>query len=263
MKQPLTLHTHLHPEASALRPFVETLPATFEHEGKLLYRGRNTLKAFALPGTGRVVVKRYGRPNPLNTYIYFFLRKGKSRRAFEHAERLRALGIDTPEALAYVECRNRHHVVRESYFVSRHTNYLPLTHATAAYPQPEAVTVLKAFARFAATLHEKGVLHHDFNQNNILYRLASDGTVRFQLIDTNRMSFIRRTSRRDCLTNLCRLSCPAEPFLFIIGHYADARGWDVNDNLLRGILSRLLFERRQQLKGEIKRHRLSAKKPRH
>lgn len=252
---------HLPPEASALRPFTEALPATFEHTGELLYQGRNTLKAFDTPATGRVVVKRYGKPNLLNTYIYSFLRKGKARRAFEHAARLHALGIDTPEALAYVECRDRRHIVRESYFVSRYTDYLPLTYAAAAYPQPEAETVLKAFARFAATLHEKGVLHHDFNQNNILYRIMPDGTVRFQLIDTNRMSFVRRASRHDCITNLRRLGCPAEPFLFIISHYAAARGWDVNDNLLRGILSRLLFERRQRIKGEIKERRHHVKKP--
>ncbi len=262
MKQPLTTHTHLHPEVVSLQPFIESLPRTFDTEGTPLYQGRNTLKAFDTPA-GRVVVKRYGKPNRLNTYVYSFFRKGKARRAFEHAERLRALGIDSPAPVAYVECRDRYQIVRTSYFVSRYTDYLPLTHAAAAYPQPEAETILKAFARFAATLHERGILHHDFNQNNILYHLAPDGSVQFQLIDTNRMSFVRRASRRDCITNLRRLSCPAEPFLYIIGHYAAARGWNVDDNLLRGILSRLLFERRQQIKSEIKERHRNAKKQRH
>lgn len=36
------------------------------------------------------------------------------------------------------------------------------------------------------------------------------------------------------MINLRRLSCPAVPFLYILDRYADIRGWDINDTLLRG-----------------------------
>lgn len=39
------------------------------------------------------------------------------------------------------------------------------------------------------------------------------------------------------MINLRRLSCPAVPFLYILDRYADIRGWDINDTLLRGLSS--------------------------
>lgn len=250
MKKSLSFHLLLSPRARGLRFFAESMPTRFG-TGDTLHRGRNTLEAFDTP-EGKVVVKRYGKPNALNTLAYSYLRKGKARRAYEHAIRLRSLGIGTPEEIACIECRNRFGIVRESYFVSRFTDYTPLSFAAAAFPQPDAAFVLRAFARFTASLHTKGILHHDYNQSNILYRITPDGEIRFQLIDTNRMSFVKRTTRRDCIVNLRRLSCPAASYLFIVNHYAEARGWSIDDNLLKSAVSRLLFERRQQLKGGVR-----------
>lgn len=49
------------------------------------------------------------------------------------------------------------------------------------------------------------------------------------------MRFHARPLRPDeCMINLRRLSCPAVPFLYILDRYADIRGWDINDTLLRG-----------------------------
>lgn len=256
MKKSLTFHLLLSPHAQGLRAFAESLPSYFG-SGEPLHRGRNSLEAFDTP-EGKVVVKRYGKPNALNTLAYSYLRKGKARRAYEHAIRLRSLGIDTPEEIACIECCNRFGVVRDSYFVSRFTDDTPLSLAAAAFPQPDAATVLAAFARFTASLHAKGVLHHDYNQSNILYRIAPDGKIRFQLIDTNRMSFVNRTTRRDCIINLRRLSCPAAAYLFIADRYAEARGWSIDDNLLRSAVSRLLFERRQHFKVEVRELRRKA-----
>ena len=52
------------------------------------------------------------------------------------------------------------------------------------------------------------------------------------------MRFHARPLRPDeCMINLRRLSCPAVPFLYILDRYADIRGWDINDTLLRGLSS--------------------------
>ncbi len=242
--------------AEPLHPLLEELPARFEREGTVLYEGRNSIRRFET-SAGPVAVKRYGRPNRLNRIVYSFLRKGKARRAYEHAARLRELGIDTPEELACLELRDRWGIVRDSYFVARCTDRTSLSAAAAAYPSAESEEVLAAFARFAASLHEKGVLHRDFNHNNIRYDRGPDGRLRFELIDTNRMRFAARATPRQCRSNLRRLSVPAAAFLYIAARYAEVRGWDADDNLLRSAIARLLFERRQHLKQELKglRHR--------
>jgi Lipopolysaccharide kinase (Kdo/WaaP) family protein len=50
------------------------------------------------------------------------------------------------------------------------------------------------------------------------------------------------------------LSCPAVAFLYILDRYAETRGWDVDDTLLRGTFFRLAFGRRKQLRKRF-RHR--------
>ena len=50
------------------------------------------------------------------------------------------------------------------------------------------------------------------------------------------MRFLDRPlTPRQCMINLRRLSCPAPSFLYILDRYAEARGWNIDDTLLRGI----------------------------
>ena len=73
------------------------------------------------------------------------------------------------------------------------------------------------------------------------------------------MRFHARPLRPDeCMINLRRLSCPAVPFLYILDRYADIRGWDINDTLLRGVFFRLLFGRRQQFKKRFRKRQSAA-----
>ena len=126
--------------------------------------------------------------------------------------------------------------------------------------QPDTLPVLEAFARFTVRLHEQGICHEDFNQTNILWRHdEATGRYHFQLIDINRMKFLRRPLRPDeCMINLRRLSCPAVAFLYILDRYAETRQWDMDDTLLRGTFFRLLFGRRQQFKKRFKARKLAA-----
>jgi len=121
--------------------------------------------------------------------------------------------------------------------------------------------VLEAFARFAAELHAKGIEHEDFNHGNILWqRDPATDRFQFQLIDINRMRFSARALRpRRCMINLRRLACPAAAFLFILDRYAEARGWNGDDTLLRGTFFRLVFGRRRALRKRF-RQRISARR---
>lgn len=252
----------LHPAYQSLRPFVESLPDAFDAGGETLHEGRNTIRAFTVGGE-RLVVKRFKRPGPVRSVIYGFLRKSKARRAYEHAERLLTLGIDTPTPVAWSEYR-RHGRLTACYFVSLRSGFTPLAAATAAFPAPGTMPVLDAFARYAVSLHDAGVEHEDFNHGNILYRYAAPEGYRFQLIDINRMRFHRRPlPLRRCMVNLRRLACPAVAFLYVLDRYAEIRGWNVDDTLLRGTFFRLVLGRRKALKKRFReRHHAAAAKNR-
>ncbi|WP_290541316.1 lipopolysaccharide kinase InaA family protein [Alistipes sp.] len=245
------MHIHVNTSSEHLRDFTEHLPKLFDREGELLHAGRNTIKAFAVKGE-RLVVKRFKRPNLLRAIIYTFFRRSKARRSYEHAMRLRELGVESPEPVAWSEYR-RHGLLCDSYYVSHYSEYTPLSQTTVLFPAAETRPVLEAFARFAVHLHEKGIEHRDFNHGNILWDRSPEGLYRFQLIDTNRMHFEKQPlSSRTCMINLRRLSCPAVAFLYILNRYAETRRWNVDDTLLRGTFFRLAFGRRKQLRKRFR-----------
>ena len=219
----------INPAIRHVQPFIERLPEVFPVSGEVLHEGRNQIRAFDIGGES-LVVKRYKRPHLFNRVMYSFFRKNKARRAYEHALRLRGMGFDTPEPVAWSEYR-KDGLIADTYFVSRRSE-----------------------------LHEQGICHEDFNQTNILWEYdGTTGSYRFQLIDINRMRFHARPLRPDeCMINLRRLSCPAVPFLYILDRYADIRGWDINDTLLRGVFFRLLFGRRQQFKKRFRKRKSAA-----
>ena len=169
------------------------------------------------------------------------------------------MGFDTPEPVAWSEYR-KDGLIADAYFVSRRSELTPLPQTMKQFPAPDTLPVLEAFARFTVRLHEQGICHEDFNQTNILWEYdGTTGSYRFQLIDINRMRFHARPLRPDeCMINLRRLSCPAVPFLYILDRYADIRGWDINDTLLRGVFFRLLFGRRQQFKKRFRKRKSAA-----
>lgn len=227
-------------------------PWFFSRNGETVHEGRNTIKLFETGGQ-RMVVKRYGRLSFFNRLVYGVFRKSKAERAYRHAIRLRKLGIDTPEEIAFVEIRQRG-LLRDSYFVSAYSDYLPLRPVTELFMQtPKMRPILDALTEFLFRMHRAGVLHKDLNIGNILYKNDDrDGYV-FQVIDTNRMKFRRRLSMRQRLDNLRRLSCPAPAYLYILDRYARLVRSDANVVQLRGAVSRLFFEMRQQMKQRIKR----------
>ncbi|MFQ7048926.1 MAG: hypothetical protein ACLRR1_09620 [Alistipes shahii] len=127
------MHIHVNTASEHLRDFAERLPELFDREGEVLHAGRNTIKAFEAEGE-RLVVKRFKRPNLLRAVIYTFFRRSKARRSYEHAVRLRALGVDSPEPVAWSEYRRRG-LLCDSYYVSRRSDYTPLSQTTARFPR--------------------------------------------------------------------------------------------------------------------------------
>lgn len=237
-----------------LEDFLTHLPLRFtREEGRIVHQIRNTVKIFGTPGEEDcIVVKKFKNPNFIQSLIYTFFRKSKARRSYEHALRLRELGFDSPTPIMWGECRHGF-CLKDSYYVSRYTDYTPFTQAVESYPSKESLPVLDAFCDFVIRLHEKGVEHQDFNHSNILFKFdPGSQSYEFQLIDINRMKFHRGPlTKRRSLENFERLSCPPLPYLYILKRYADDRRWDYERTILGGTYFRLRFSYLRTRKHEV------------
>ncbi len=245
---------HIAPSYEHLRPQLERLPELFAAEaGETLHAGRNTIRAIEMGGQ-RLAAKRFKRPNAFNSLVYAYLRKSKAQRAYEHAQRLRAMGIDSPEPIAWCEIR-RNGVIADTYFVARYTSWRPLLDAIERYPADDSREVLKSFAAFAANLHKHGVEHKDFNSTNTIYACdPATQDYRFQLIDINRMRFHPRALSPDRgIANFQRLTGRTDAFLYILDRYAAVRGLESFATRLQGARCRLNFRYRRRLKYKLRR----------
>ena len=66
---------------TALRPFVDQLPSSFNQEGTLIQDRRNTIKLFICDDGTELAVKRYRIPRGINRLIYSLgIRKPKGER---------------------------------------------------------------------------------------------------------------------------------------------------------------------------------------
>ena len=219
----------INPQYKNLSHFVHELPQNFDNTGKVLHQGRNQVKAFQVEGYN-IVVKRYKRPNLIQRVIYTFFRPSKACRAYNFAFQIQNLGINTPEAIAYIEI-NRHGLFSDSYFVSLQCEDAPL---------------------HIVELHKRGFFHGDLNLANILYR-EDNGSTYFTFIDTNRSHFIKQPSQKTCLKNLMRVTHRTDLLRDIVQTYAQQRGW--NANLCCEEVEAMLhhFERKRARKYQIKK----------
>lgn len=261
----------LDPNYSNLKEFIDNLvsPGWFANNGKTVYAGRNIIKQFCIDGVS-LAVKSYGHLSLVNRIIYGVLRKSKGERSYEYAKRLVSLGIDTPKGVAYIEIR-KNGLLSESYFVSLYSNFSSLKDAAEQFPDNrDSIQLLDEFATFLVKMHDAGVVHKDLNISNILYSTNTNGNdgngaangatndatngerYRFQVIDTNRMKFYRHIGMHKRLHTIRRLSCKPEAFVYILRKYAEEANRNPVNVELKGIISRLLFEQRQQVKRELK-----------
>ena len=113
--------------------------------------------------------------------------------------------------------------------------------------------LLNALTDFLIEVHEQGVLHHDLNPSNILYKQVADNKYDFQLVDINRMEFRDHLSNRERLDNMSKFGCDPEAFFYILGRYADLRWIDHDDFQLRGIGMRLMDDKMHDIKVTMRR----------
>lgn len=206
---------YIHPSFSNLGDFIQQIPEQFSSMGDEVYNGRNDVRFVSVKGV-ILAIKYFKRITLANRYIFATVRKSKARRAFEHSELMIQKGITSPQPVAYINCY-QYGMLYRSYYVSLHTNYLPLLEILLL-PIKEAEPALKAFARFIYRVHQAGIFHKDLTIRNLLY-LYEDHQYDFSLIDTNRMRFHPYSFKRG-MNNLNRLMLPVETIGIIAAEYA-------------------------------------------
>lgn len=215
----------INPKYKDAEAYIRFMPERFviPGEGVLIDERRNFSKIFSTEW-GDWVVKSYKKPVLFQRFIYTFIRKTKARRSYEYAFKLKEMGIDTPEAIAYIEIKENF-LFSYGYFISAKCEdpvVFPALEDVEDYDKQLADEV----AGFLAQIHDAGVLHGDLNLTNIMYHKNEDGHYHFNIIDTNRCKFRRKLSHVESLKDLRRVTYRRDLYEHLIKKYAEYRGLD-------------------------------------
>ena len=243
--------TYLNPKYEALRQYVEGIPEIMESQGTYIYGGRrNLIKLFEAPDGTKLNVKRFKKPSLINNIIYSTgIRKPKGERAFKYPQILLQKGIETPEAVAYIEIRNALGLLQDCYFISIQCAYAHLLYEVGNAEEGTYEPLAQALAGLAAKMHDAGVVHQDFSPGNILWDVI-DGEYRFSIVDINRMKF-GPVSMAEGAQNFIRLWGPKRFIQIIVAEYARLRGFDASQCEQITMEQRARFWKRYMKKREM------------
>jgi hypothetical protein len=231
---------------SHLRDFIARIPQLMLTEGETVYAARNLIKVLRAPDGTLLNVKRYHRPSLPNAIIYSTgLRTPKGLRAFTYPQRLIAAGIETPEAVAYIEERHGG-LLGYSYFISLQCPYQHRFYEVIDLPAEQYTPLAEALGRMAAQMHNAQMLHRDFSPGNILWDIT-DGTYHFSIVDINRMRFGEVSLAMGC-ANFARLWGPTSFFETLARSYAAERHMDAEECV------RVTLECRRKFWTNYKKH---------
>lgn len=237
----------INPKFLYLTEFINQIPERFDSMGQEIKRGRNELRVVSVDGQ-ILTIKYFKRITLANRFIFATFRKSKACRAYRNSQQLTQKEITTPEPVAFINiyCNS---LLYRSYFISLFISYKPLKELFAL-PLIASEGALKAFARFTYRIHSAGILHQDYNIDNVLY-LYADNEYDFALIDNNRMRFCRYSYWRG-IRNLERLKIPVDKMGIIAAEYAkEAHASDV-ETLNGMVFYRLKYLTRKMIERRLK-----------
>ncbi len=211
----------LDPAYAHLETLIRSIPEGGYSCAETFRRERNTVEKIVAEDGTVLVVKRYKRPTRINQVVYSGLRWSKPRRSYKFAGRLREMGVDTADRVAYIEVR-KYGFYHTGYYISRFVDD-PMLSSIQDWPGAEREKVLAEFARFTVMLHTKGIRHNDYNPGNIFFRREGDA-YRFSIIDINRIQF-GRLSRKACAKEFRRMGLSSAETAYVAECYANLRGW--------------------------------------
>lgn len=200
-------------------------PGKMMTSGREIHAGRNRLAALSLdlPGFGRrqVVLKLF-RPRGVDRLKTLVL-PSKPLRAWRGARALVERGIPTPRPLAWLE-RRRAGMAVEGYFLTEKTENVREVREIFRGPDDGRLDgLLRSLAGFLRTCHEKGILHRDLSDGNVLAAEDGRGGFTFHLLDTNRVRVLKRVAGPRAAANLVRLGVPSGKQRAFLAEYSGGR----------------------------------------
>ena len=197
---------------------------------EILLDSRNRVGAVSISlGAGRastVVIKEYYSfgVNKLKSLV----QASKAAKAWRGACAILERGLDTPFPLAWMEER-KHGFVAQSYFLSeRIFGGREIRGLFKELPEKALLPLLAALARTLRICHERGILHRDLSDGNILVKEdpGSPGGFLFYFLDTNRIRIClrKKIGLPARAKNLIRLGIPAGQRAYFLDQYAGRRG---------------------------------------
>jgi len=212
---------YIAPEYSNLTGSILNLPEIFDSTGWVLHSGRNIIKEIPV-GELRLAVKYFRQITFANRILFATIVKSKARRTYDNTVILLEKGFKTPAPVGYINSY-RHGILSGCYFISLFEE-CHLVNELFSRPADECKEALKSFAIFSFNLHKSGIIHNDYNLDNILYTYRN-GNYSYSLIDNNRMLLHNYRLRRG-IKDLRRIDLPGDKLGFMLEEYATAAGAD-------------------------------------
>lgn len=188
----------------------------------ILLKSRNTVATVSLPlapgKTAAAVLKEFGLRgvNRLKSLVL----ASKARKAWRGAAALVERKVNTPPPIAYLESRKRG-VVDKSYFLAGFVEGAREIRFLWRELDGQALDrLLRDAAAFLADAHDRGVLHKDLSDGNILVKTDPRGGRVFYLLDTNRVRTRKHVGGPARMKNLIRLGIPPDQQDRFLGYYA-------------------------------------------
>lgn len=227
--------------------FLLQIQEHFSSGTQTIHKARNELKVIEHKDY-KVVVKAFKVPNPLNKFVYAYIRAGKAKKSYENGMKLMACGVATPEPIGFIEFYENG-MLHESFFVSMQYDY-DFVIREPLYDKNfyDRESIVKQFVLFTFSLHQKNVFHKDYSAGNILVANKGDGTYDFSIVDINRMQF-RTIDIKKAMENFNKLWADEETLRFIGREYAKISGNDKEECVA------LILRYDRKLKNFVQRRR--------
>src|SRR4030043_1135323 len=156
-------------------------------DAELLLDKRNrvgTVRILLSSGLNRdIVVKEFSSRGIIR--LKSLLQPSKAARAWGGALALKENGLRTASPAGYLEKRKRGLVERSFFFAARIDGAEEIRGLFRSLPAADLEPLLSELAGFLSQCHDRGVLHRDLSDGNILVKKDDSGRTLFYLLDTN------------------------------------------------------------------------------
>ena len=189
------------PEGLWARPDIESLLDKRNRVG--------TVRMLLSSGLKRdIVVKEFSSRGVSRLKSLF--QDSKAARAWRGALALKERSLGTASPAGYLEKRKRGLVERSFFFAARVDGAEEIRGLFRSLQAAELEPLLAALAAFLAQCHDRGILHRDLSDGNILVKKEESGRALFYLLDTNRIRIRKGLGGFRRSKNLIRLGVPPE-----------------------------------------------------